>query len=99
MPFYRAAKVDANQGEIVRALRAVGAIVQVLSDVGKGCPDLLVGFKGMNFLIEVKDGNKVPSARKLTPDQETWHRIWKGQVAVVKDTAEALAVLGVGLLV
>ena len=50
----RAAKIDANQTEIVKALRQVGASVQSLASTGKGCPDLLVGFRGVNWLLEVK---------------------------------------------
>jgi hypothetical protein len=38
----RAAKVDANHGEIVKALRSAGCGVLDLSAVGNGCPDLLV---------------------------------------------------------
>ena len=89
----RAAKVDANQAEIVAALRAVGATVQPLHSVGKGCPDLLVGYRGRNLLIEVKDGAKPPSARKLTPDQIEWHATWRGSVAQAKSIEEALALI------
>lgn len=91
----RAAKVDDNQREVVAALRAAGATVQHLHAVGAGCPDLLVGYHGVNYLLEVKDGNKPPSKRKLTPDQEVWHRDWRGSVHVVKDIDEALGVIGV----
>lgn len=89
----RAAKVDANQALIVGALRACGAAVQSLAAVGKGCPDLLVGFKGRNLLMEVKDGRKPPSDRKLTPDQIEWHTAWAGQVVVVENVEQALAAL------
>lgn len=91
----RAAKVDANQSEIVAALREVGCTVQLLHMVGKGCPDLLVGRHGTNVLIECKDGNKPPSARKLTPDQVDWHDSWRGQVVVVCDVSEALKAVGI----
>lgn len=91
----RAAKVDANQSRIVAALRKLGATVQPLHAVGGGCPDLLVGWRKACFLIEVKDGDKPPSARKLTPDQVEWHGGWKGQVAVAKDEDEAMAILGI----
>lgn len=94
----RAAKVDANQAAIVKALRAIGATVQPLHAVGSGCPDLLCGFQGRNVLIEVKDGDKYPSARKLTADQVEWHGGWKGQVAVVEDVDAAIAVV-TGLIV
>lgn len=86
----RAAKVDANHGEIVTALRKVGASVQSLAAVGSGCPDLLVGFRGCNFLIEVKDGAKPPSARKLTDDQTIWHGAWRGDVRIACDIDQAI---------
>ncbi|QBM33857.1 hypothetical protein [Acinetobacter baumannii] len=89
----RAAKIDANQNEIVKALRQVGASVQSLASTGKGCPDLLVGFRGVNWLLEIKDGQKVKSARKLTPDQIEWHESWRGKVFVVESTDEALQVI------
>ena len=90
----RAAKVDANQTEIVKALRQVGASVQSLAATGKGVPDLLVGFRGKNLLLEVKDGGKVKSDRKLTPDQVEWHQGWRGHVAVVESAEQAIKVLG-----
>lgn len=86
----RAARVDANQGEIVKVLRRIGATVQHLSKVGEGCPDLLVGYHKRNFLLEIKDGAKPPSDRKLTPEQDFWHAMWAGQVHVVKNVDEAL---------
>lgn len=86
----RAAKVDDNQAEIVAALRKIGASVQPLHAVGQGCPDLLVGWRGITSLLEVKDGKKPPSARKLTPDQEKWHAAWMGQVTVVETVSEAI---------
>jgi len=89
----RAAKVDANQAEIVAALRKIGATVQPLHAVGQGCPDLLVGWRGMTSLLEVKDGKKPPSARKLTEDQERWHAEWRGQVAVVETVEQAIAAI------
>jgi hypothetical protein len=90
----RAAKVDDNQKEIVKALRTLGCSVQHLHSVGAGCPDLLVGYKGFNILLELKDGNKSPSQQKLTPDQIIWHRDWRGHVNVVNSSEQAiLAVL------
>jgi hypothetical protein len=91
----RAARTDANQTELVDALRAVGATVQPLHAVGMGCPDLMVGYRGTNYLIEVKDGNKVPSKRKLTADQVNWHKTWQGQKSIATTPTEALAIIGV----
>lgn len=87
----RAAKVDANQAEIVAALRAIGCTVQPLHAVGQGCPDLLCGFRGINHILEIKDGKKPASRRKLTADQVDWHGGWKGRVVVVSSIDEAIA--------
>ena len=90
----RAAKIDTNQTAIVAALRKAGASVQPLHQVGAGCPDLLVGIRGANWLLEVKDGAKPPSKRALTPDQIEWHEAWRGQVVVVKNVREAFSAVG-----
>lgn len=91
----RAARVDRNQPDIVAALRRVGAFVQPLHTVGAGVPDLLVIFGGKVYLVEVKDGSKPPSARKLTPDQVDWHARCGTRVHVVENEAQALAVIGI----
>lgn len=91
----RAARVDANQEQIVVALRAAGASVQVISAVGKGVPDLLVGFRNANWLLECKDGDKPPSERKLTGDQVEWQSKWRGSCCVVLSADEALRAIGV----
>lgn len=67
------ARVDGNHGEIVAVLRDIGAKVQSLAAVGEGVPDLLVIYRGRPHLLEIKDGAKPPSARRLTPDQQRWH--------------------------
>ena len=92
----RRAQIDENQPEIVAALRAAGASVQILSAVGRGCPDLLVGFAGRNLLLEVKYPLGTPSHQKLTPAQVEWHGAWRGQVVVVTSAAMALRALGLG---
>lgn len=89
----RAAKTDRNHLEIVAALRQIGCTVKSLASVGDGCPDLLVGFDGQNFALEVKDSKQPPSKRRLTEDEERFHRDWRGQVAVVTSVEEAIAVV------
>ena len=89
----RAGRTDANQPLIVKALRDAGATVQHLHGIGQGCPDLLVGFCGNNFLMEVKDPTRKPSERRLTEDEEIWHDGWRGRVQVVESIAEALLVI------
>ena len=66
-----ACKVDNNQREIVKKLRKIpGVTVSITSALGDGFPDIVVGYKGVNHLIEIKDGSKPPSRRKLTPAEE-----------------------------
>jgi len=87
-----AAKVDANQSEIVRALRQVGAAVQSLAAVGGGFPDLLVFFRSRLYLLEVK--NLQGRGKRLTPQQEDWRRLFDGASTVVCDSREALEAIG-----
>jgi hypothetical protein len=87
-------RVDQNQPVIVQALRAVGATVQPLHTVKHGCPDLLVGYRGANFVLEVKNPAQRPSDRKLTPDEKAWHEAWRGQKAVIETIDEALKIIG-----
>lgn len=84
----RAANVDLVQAEIVSQLRSCGVSVQHLHGVGSGCPDLLVGWRGQNFLLELKTDKS--KARKC---QEAWHAKWAGQVAVARTFTEAMTVI------
>ena len=85
----RAARVDANQAQIIAALRQAGASVQLLHTVGDGCPDLLVGIKRRTFLLEVKD-----ASGQLTAAQRRWFAGWRGQAAIVRSAEDALRVVG-----
>lgn len=84
------AKIDANQPAIVRALRDMGATILYLHQLGKGCPDILVGVRGVNILMEIKDPTKKPSQRRLTPDELEFHSAWRGQKAVIETAEEAV---------
>lgn len=81
---------DANEPGIIAALRAVGATVQQLS--GKDIPDLLVGHRGANYVLEVKNRDGFDT---VSVGQEVWMNEWRGQVQVVYDRDEALAAIGV----
>jgi hypothetical protein len=84
----RASKIDRNQPEIVEGLRAMGCVVQSLGQVGDGCPDLLVSFRGSNVLLEVK----MPGER-LNAMQTQWHRAWTGTAHVVWSLSDAIQVM------
>ena len=85
-------RVDENQISIVRDLRKAHCRVLSLAALGQGAPDLLVQRNGVLYLLEIKDGDKFPSQRKLTPHQIQFHKDWK--VHVVNNTDEALEAVG-----
>lgn len=87
----RAAKIDDSQTAIVQALRKAGYQVAITSMAGNGFPDLVASCAGFNALLECKDGDKPPSARKLTSKQQDFHRDWPGPIAVVETPEQALA--------
>ena len=86
----RAAKVDANQPEIVAALIAAGVTV---AEIGKPL-DLLCGYLGVNHILEVKNPN---GKNRLEPDQVEFIGDWKGRKPViVRNPTEALNAVGAG---
>ena len=86
-----ARRTDANQPEIVQALRDAGREVQDLHEVGHGCPDLLVLCpSGRWVLLEVK----MPGAT-LTAREIRWHtQFAAGPRYIVRTVTAALEVTG-----
>ncbi len=81
-----ARKVDSNQPAIIAELKRLGASVLVISCSEKGAPDLLVGFRGLDQLAEVKpDTPRLAGHRRLT--QLMWAAEWQGRGVVVLRTA------------
>jgi hypothetical protein len=97
MPRRYAARTDDNHGAIRAAFRALGAYVMDTSHVGGGFPDLVIGTRGRWLFVEVKDGAKSPSRRKLTADQLLMHAEVQRvgcQVHVVESEADVYALMG-----
>jgi len=86
---------DDNHAQIASDLEATGVSVVDTSGVGNGFGDIVAGWRGVNYILEVKDPTKKPSARKLTKKEVRFHTIWKGQRAVVETSDQAFAVLGI----
>ena len=88
----RASRRDANERRVIDALKACGAYVKQINDAGAF--DLLVYYRGRTLLLEVKDGDKPPSARALTPAEQKFHAEWPGQnLHIVNSEQEALDIL------
>ncbi len=82
-------RVDDNQPAIVKELRQIpGFSVAITAAVGNGFVDIVVGFKGFNGMYEIKDPAKEPARRKLTPDEDEFHKAWFGHIEVAETTAE-----------
>jgi Holliday junction resolvase len=77
------ARVDANQKKIVAQLRGIGCSVLHTHQLGKGAPDIIVGYNFNNYLIEIKDGSKPKAQQKLTPDEVRFQSEWKGNYYVI----------------
>ena len=90
-----AKRTDDNHKQIVQELRASlpEATVFDASGAGRGFPDLVVGWKGRNYLFELKNGSQVPSRRRLTVAQVGMHGNWQGQVAIVHSASDILAAM------
>ena len=93
MPPSFAKRTDANHKQVVEELRAAlpECTVHDASGAGRGFPDLVVGYKGRNYMIEIKDGSKTKSCRKLTPAQIAFQLAWQGQYSVCHSAAEICA--------
>lgn len=83
------AKVDANQPEVVKAMRKIGAVVTPMHQLGKGVADLLVSWRQKWFVMEVKSKSK----SDLTPDQIEWIAEQRAAVVIVTSPAEAVMFL------
>ena len=77
---------DSNQAEIVRELRAVGCTVVVVS--AKECWDLQVGWRGKNYMFEVKQPGK-----KLRISQKEFHAEWRGQIDRIECAEDAIKIM------
>jgi hypothetical protein len=85
-------RTDANQAEIVADLRAVPGIDVInLAMVGDDCPDILVGFRGANYLIELKMPGKHDN---LSDGQKKFFLTWPGYVRLATSADEILRLIG-----
>jgi len=90
----QAARVDGNHAQIVEVLEKAGCRVYSTAQLGDGFPDLLVYSDRhplKTFLVEIKDGRRPPSERKLSKPEIKFGEFWPGPVYVVTDVEGAVA--------
>lgn len=83
---------DANHAQIIRELEQAGVSVKDCSQLS-GFVDIACGYRGRTFLFEIKDPEKPPSKRALTPDEEDFHERWKGHLAIILTSEEAIRIM------
>jgi len=84
MTYYKK-RVDENQKTIVHTFIALGASVLNLSTVGRGCPDLLIGYRGKSILVEIKRDGKA----SFTDPQIKFMQEWRGGSVSRIDSVDA----------
>lgn len=82
-------RTDANQAAIVDALRKIGASVAITASLGDGFPDLVVGYRGVNTLAEVKASPR----STLTPDERTFYETWQGSMVYLYSPEQAVELI------
>lgn len=84
----RKSRTDSNQKELVNFAKDHGATVAHLHTLGKGIPDILIGYQGRNYLVEIKSEDG-----KLTSDEEVFFNNWRGDAAVVATKKDLIRLL------
>jgi len=85
----RNAKIDSNHASIVKSLRSIpGVSVFSTAQLKKFC-DIAVGFRGKNYLFEIKKDVK----SKLTDGEKSFQDKWTGQVDTVTCVEDILRIL------
>lgn len=88
----RAARIDGNSRQIVNALRKAGATVYHI----KLPVDILVGFKGVTMLMEIKNPGTPYGKRGPNGNQKGFMDTWGGGAVALVDSPEAaLQAIGV----
>jgi Holliday junction resolvase len=87
------ARVDSNQKKIVSELRKMGCSILHTHQLGKGAPDIIVGYNGNNYLIEIKDGSKTLSQQRLTRDELQFQSNWNGSYFVCNSVEQIKEIL------
>ena len=85
-----ARRIDGNARLVIDCLRVNGVSVQSVHASNSGVPDLLCGFMGRNYLVEVKPESRSKAANAPRASQVAWAAAWRGSKPfVVHNAAES----------
>jgi hypothetical protein len=84
----RAARQDGNQPRLRSRFEGLGGSWLPIPAVTGGEPDALLGWRGKNQLVELKDPGAPPCRRRLRAKQREWHASWRGDPPAVVETLQ-----------
>ena len=79
------ARIDSNQPALVKFIRSLGMTYQHTHQL-PGCLDGIIGYRGIDQRVEIKDPSKPPSGRRLTDDEKATFELWRGRKPIVIET-------------
>lgn len=86
----RAARLDSNHGDVRIHLERHGWTTRSTAPLGDDFPDIIAARQQFTALVEVKDGSKPPSKRKLSEGQQRFRDTWPGVVITALTPEHAL---------
>lgn len=89
--YRRAAKVDDNQAAIVSALRQIPGV-----SVAVGHDDILVGYRGRTFWVEIKNPTASKKRKEGEVSQRALKEAWRGHYAIVESLDAIISELNGG---
>lgn len=89
----RGDRTDDNHAAVIEGFREAGYSATSLAPLKSGVGDALVGAEGRNFLFEIKDPAKKPSARVQTKKELKFAQGWKGQYHVIYTAKEGIEII------
>lgn len=85
---------DNNHKSIVNSLSQLPGIkIHDISSVGGGIGDILLGFRGKNFLFEIKNPEQCEAHKRLTSAEKKFHETWTGQISTVESVEDILTAI------
>ena len=96
MKHRRAAKIDANQPDIVKVLRSINGVTVSLNK-----DDIFVGYRNKNYWFEIKEPETVSKKTGEILDskiKDSQHKLlaeWTGHYQIVWDVEQILTAIGV----
>ena len=92
---HRHKRKDKDHYKIIKQLNELSGVkakdISDLNEIG----DILVGYKGKNYLIELKTDETKSKTRRytLTDDEEKFHNTWTGQIDVAFTLEDILTII------